>query len=74
MRVDFYLENEKEETKLKNLLNLKNEKASLREEIALTQKDLDFEEERNFKINKRFFKINSVILLLTNFSIVILKK
>lgn len=73
MRVDFYLESEKEETKLKNLLNLKNEKASLREEIALTQKDLDFEEERNFKINKRFFKINSVILL-TNFSIVILKK
>ena len=60
MRVDFYLESEKEETKLKNLLNLKNEKASLREEIALTQKDLDFEEERNFKINKRFFKINNV--------------
>ena len=60
MREDFFLEEETEEAKSRTLQNLKKEKAALKQEIAKIQKKLDEEEERNFRINKRFFKINNV--------------
>lgn len=68
MRDDIYNEKEKEEFKRKQLLLLKQQRNLLREESAKVEKILKEEEEINFKINKKYFKINAVFSLFFSYS------
>ena len=60
MREEFYSEIEKEESKKKQIVNLESQEKLLRKEVAKTDKILKEEEIKNFKINKRYYKISSV--------------
>jgi len=61
MREDLYNEKEKEEFKKKQLIQLKSQRNMLREDNVKIEKILKEEEEKNFKINKKYFKINTVL-------------
>jgi len=60
MREEFYSEIEKEESKKKHIINLKSQRNLLHDEVSKTDIILKEEEEKNFKINKRYYKISSV--------------
>ena len=62
MREDLYNEKEKEEYKKNQIKQLKLQRNMLREETTKIEKILKEEEEKNFDINKQYFKINTVFL------------
>lgn len=64
MREDIMNDFEREETKKKNLFALKTQMNVLKEETLKIEKILKEEEEKNFKINKRYLKIAAVLLFL----------
>lgn len=63
MREDLYNEKEKEEYKRNQIKQLKIQRNMLREETTKIEKILKEEEEKNFNINKQYFKINTVFLI-----------
>ena len=63
MREDFYNETEKEEAKKKQTDELKVQKKKEKDEAAKIEKILKEEEQKNFRINKKYNKIASVIIL-----------
>ena len=69
MREDLYNEKEKEEFKKNQIKQLKLQRNMLREETTKIEKILKEEEEKNFDINKQYFKINTVFFISLSFGI-----
>ena len=67
MREDLYNEKEKEEFKKNQIKQLKLQRNMLREETTKIEKILKEEEEKNFDINKQYFKINTVFFISLSF-------